>query len=49
MIAQKFAYEGCNVAINYVSSKDAAEVLASELQTQYNVKAITIQGVCLLD
>ncbi|PLB46938.1 NAD(P)-binding protein [Aspergillus steynii IBT 23096] len=44
VVAQKFAAEGCNVAINYVSSKDAAEKLASDLQAQYNVKAITIQG-----
>ncbi|KAH8422873.1 SDR family NAD(P)-dependent oxidoreductase [Aspergillus melleus] len=44
VVAQKFAAEGCNVAINYVSSKDAAEKLASDLQTQYNVKAIVIQG-----
>ncbi|KAK1138755.1 hypothetical protein N8T08_002020 [Aspergillus melleus] len=44
VVAQKFAAEGCNVAINYVSSKDAAEKLASDLQSQYNVKAITIQG-----
>ena len=45
VVAQKFAAEGCNVAINYVSSKDAAENLASDLQSQYNVKAIIIQGV----
>jgi hypothetical protein len=50
-VAQKYAAEGCNVAINYVSSKDVAEELASSLQTQYGVKAITVQGVrhaCLL-
>ncbi|KAL4921557.1 hypothetical protein BDW62DRAFT_197699 [Aspergillus aurantiobrunneus] len=44
VVAQKFAAEGCNVAINYFSSKDAAEKIASDLQTQYNVKAITIKG-----
>lgn len=44
-MAQKFAAEGCNVAINYVSSKDAAEKLASDLQAQYNVKAVTVQAV----
>lgn len=47
LIAQKFASEGSNIAINYVSSKDAAEKLASELQSQFNVKAVTIQGVRL--
>ncbi|GAB1217016.1 hypothetical protein ATERTT37_006237 [Aspergillus terreus] len=45
LVAQKFAAEGCNVAINYMSSKDAAEKLASELQAQYKVKVITVQGV----
>lgn len=44
-MAQKFAGEGSNVAINYVSSKDAAEKLASDLQSQYKVKAIIVQGV----
>ncbi|GAT21688.1 NADP(+)-dependent dehydrogenase [Aspergillus luchuensis] len=44
LVAQKYAAEGCNVAINYASSKDAAEKLAAELQESYKVKAITIQG-----
>ena len=44
-MARKYAAEGCNVAINYVSSKDAAEALAAEVSGQYGVKAIAIQGV----
>ncbi|RJE23715.1 Short chain dehydrogenase [Aspergillus sclerotialis] len=44
VVARKFAAEGSNVAINYVSSKDAAEKLASDLQSQYKVKAIIVQG-----
>jgi NAD(P)-dependent dehydrogenase (short-subunit alcohol dehydrogenase family) len=48
LVAQKYAVQGCNVAINYLSSKDVAEELASSLQTQYGVKAIIIQGVSLL-
>jgi NAD(P)-dependent dehydrogenase (short-subunit alcohol dehydrogenase family) len=44
LVAQKYAAEGCNVAINYLSSKDVAEELASSLQTQYGVKAIIVQG-----
>ncbi|GKZ63286.1 hypothetical protein AnigIFM49718_011357 [Aspergillus niger] len=44
LVAQKYAAEGCNVAINYASSKDAAENLAAELRESYKVKAITIQG-----
>ncbi|KAL6229830.1 hypothetical protein BDW75DRAFT_234892 [Aspergillus navahoensis] len=44
VVAQKFAAEGCNVAINYFSSKAAAEKVASEIRAQYNVKVILIQG-----
>ncbi|ODM23508.1 hypothetical protein SI65_01097 [Aspergillus cristatus] len=44
LVAQKFASEGSNIAINYASSKDAAEKLASEIQSQFGVKTITIQG-----
>lgn len=44
-MAQKYAAEGCNVAINYLSSKDVAEELASSLRTQYGVNAVTVQGV----
>ncbi|EAA62830.1 hypothetical protein AN5737.2 [Aspergillus nidulans FGSC A4] len=44
VVAQKFAAEGCNVAINYFSSRDAAEKVASDIRAQYNVKIILIQG-----
>ncbi|RDW60344.1 SDR family NAD(P)-dependent oxidoreductase [Aspergillus mulundensis] len=44
VVAQKFAAEGCNVAINYFTSQEAAEKVASDIQEQYEVKAITIQG-----
>ncbi|KAL5048793.1 hypothetical protein BDW71DRAFT_9352 [Aspergillus fruticulosus] len=44
VVAQKFAAEGCNVAVNYFSSKEAAENVASQIRTQYNVKVILIQG-----
>jgi len=47
LVAQKFASEGSNIAINYASSKDAAEKLASEIQSQFGVKTITIKGVCV--
>jgi hypothetical protein len=46
-VAQKFASEGSNLAINYVSSREAADTLASDLQAQYKVKAIVVQGVCI--
>ncbi|OKO93933.1 Granaticin polyketide synthase putative ketoacyl reductase 2 [Penicillium subrubescens] len=44
VIAQRFAAEGSNVAINYASSKETADKVASELAAQYNVKTITVQG-----
>ncbi|PLB41766.1 SDR family NAD(P)-dependent oxidoreductase [Aspergillus candidus] len=44
VVARKYAAEGCNVAINYVSSKDAAEELVADVREQYGVKAIAIQG-----
>ncbi|CAK4010954.1 Hypothetical predicted protein [Lecanosticta acicola] len=43
-VARKFAAEGCNIAINYVSSEAPAQALAQELQSTHNVKTITIQG-----
>ncbi|OOQ83970.1 putative NADP(+)-dependent dehydrogenase [Penicillium brasilianum] len=44
VIARKFAAEGSNVAINYVSSKETADKVASDLAAEYNVKTIVIQG-----
>lgn len=45
LVAQKFAAQGSNVAINYFSSAGAAETIASDIRAQYNVKVITIKGV----
>ena len=44
-MAQKFAAEGSNVAINYMSNKATADKVASEIASQYNVKTVVIQGV----
>lgn len=47
-IAEKFAAEGCNIAINYLSSEQAANDLALRLQSECSIKTVTIQGVrCL--
>lgn len=43
-IARKFANEGCNIAINYVSSEAPAQALSKELQDKHNVKTTVIQG-----
>lgn len=46
LVAQKFAAEGSNIAINYMSNQESADQLASEIATQYKVKTIVVQGVC---
>ncbi|KAK5073973.1 hypothetical protein LTR64_006886 [Lithohypha guttulata] len=45
LICEKFAAEGSNVAVNYVSSKDRAEEVAKKVES-YGVKAICIRGDC---
>lgn len=45
LIVEKFAKEGSNVAINYQSSKDAAQALADKVHKDHGVKAIVLQGV----
>lgn len=44
-MAEKFAAEKSNVAINYMTSKENAERFAGELASKHNIKAVTIQGV----
>ncbi|KAH8699140.1 short chain dehydrogenase/reductase [Talaromyces proteolyticus] len=44
LVAERFAAEGCNVAINYLSSKLVAEELAEKLRKKYNITACSIQG-----
>lgn len=47
-IAEKFAAEGANVAVNYLSNETAAQEVVSKINAQYpEVKTIIIQGVCL--
>ena len=47
IISLKFAHEGANVAINYVTSLSRAEVVAEKIKKEYGVKVILIQGVKL--
>lgn len=47
IVAAKFAAEGSNIAINYMSSKETAEKVASDIASKYNVKTVVIQGVGL--
>jgi len=41
-IVQRFAAEGANVVINYVSAADRAEALAKEVREQYGVRVLVI-------
>lgn len=45
-MAEKFAAEGCSLAINYVSNADRAKQTAEKLEKEYNAKVVIIQGVC---
>jgi len=45
LIAEKFAAEGANVVVNYVSSKDRATEVAEKIKTEHGVKAHVIQAV----
>ncbi|KAM0480238.1 hypothetical protein ACHAPX_004065 [Trichoderma viride] len=44
IICKKFAEEGANVAINYVSNSAAAEELADTLTKEYSTKIFIVQG-----
>ncbi|GAM91049.1 hypothetical protein ANO11243_090960 [Dothideomycetidae sp. 11243] len=43
-IVRRFAAEGSNIAINYLSSGDVAASLATSLQASHGIKAVTIQA-----
>lgn len=41
---ERFAAEGCNVVINYLSAVEQADALAGKLKNIWGVKVITLQG-----
>ncbi|KAL8859513.1 MAG: hypothetical protein Q9178_003912 [Gyalolechia marmorata] len=45
LLAEKFAAEGCNVAINYNASEDRAQQVAEKIRKTYDCKAIIVKGV----
>ncbi len=45
VVCEKFAAEGANVVINYVSSAAPAEELAGKLKDKYGVKVVILQAV----
>lgn len=46
LICEKFAAEGSNIVVNYVSSKDRADQVAEKCK-EFGVKAVVIQAVSL--
>ena len=45
LIAEKFAFEGCNVAINYVANLDRAKEIAEKIEIVCKAKTTVVQGV----
>lgn len=41
---ERFAAEGCNVVINYLSAIDRAEALAEKVRGTWGVRAVILQG-----
>ena len=46
LVAEKFALEGCNVAVNYNASQESAEQVVAKIQ-KFKVKSFVIRGVGL--
>ncbi|MCJ1243477.1 hypothetical protein MMC30_000674 [Trapelia coarctata] len=44
LIAEKFAAEGCSVAINYVSNLERAKQTAEKIEKEYGAKTVVVQG-----
>jgi len=44
-VAEKFAAEGCNVAINYNASQERANQVARKVEKEYQVKSLVVRGV----
>ena len=47
LICEKFAAEGCNVAINYNSSREKAEQVAAKIEKEYGIRSLVVPGVSL--
>jgi len=47
VVAEKFAAEGSNVAINFANREEPAVELAGRLKKDYGAETTAIQGVCV--
>jgi NAD(P)-dependent dehydrogenase (short-subunit alcohol dehydrogenase family) len=44
VIVERFAKEGANIVINYISSASAAEALTQNITLTYGIKAVAIRA-----
>ncbi|KAL2000975.1 hypothetical protein VTN02DRAFT_2376 [Thermoascus thermophilus] len=44
LVAEKFAAEGSNIVINYVSNEARAKETATKIEAEYKVKVVIVQG-----
>ena len=44
LVAEKFAAEGCNIAINYVTNLERAQQTAAKVEKDCAVKTVLVQG-----
>ncbi len=44
-MAEKFAAEGCNVAINYNANQERANQVARKVEKEYKVRSLVVKGV----
>ncbi|KAA8895179.1 hypothetical protein FN846DRAFT_900682 [Sphaerosporella brunnea] len=44
LTVERFAKEGCNIVVNYVSATSAAEALVANITNTYGVKSVAIQA-----
>lgn len=49
LLAEKFASEGCSVAINYNASEKRARQVAERIAKHFEVQAIAIKGVSSIE
>jgi NAD(P)-dependent dehydrogenase (short-subunit alcohol dehydrogenase family) len=47
LLAEKFAAEGCNIAVNYLSSEGQAKGVSEKVEAEWEVRTVVLQGVSL--
>lgn len=47
LLVEKFASEGCNVAVNYNANQQRADEVAEKVRKEYQIKSLVVKGVGL--